>query len=266
MLLKTLLKNNLDIVGGNKSMITLALIGKGEWGKNYLKAVKNIKNCQIKYIVTHNYKILSKIKDIDGIIIATPSQTHSKIIQYFPDKFLLVEKPLTTNLAEALKIKNKKIMVGYTYLYNLNLLKEIKKVGKILFMSIYLQNTSNSKNLNPLWELMPHPISLFLSFLKEPIKVIFSFCNKDKQIVLLEHKKGRCLAYVGYNYLKKARIINIVGTKKTINFEDKKINKISPLENELRTFINFINGKKIKTNLSYSIKVMKILSQIKKYE
>ena len=86
-------------------MITLALIGKGKWGSKYLEVVEKIPDCIIKYVKTRDYKDLHNYSDIDGIIIATPDSTHARIIEEFPSKYLLVEKPLTTSLKEARKIK-----------------------------------------------------------------------------------------------------------------------------------------------------------------
>src|SRR5258708_8764255 len=106
-----------------KKMTTLALIGKGRWGTNYLNEVKKIPNSKIKYVKTYNYKDILKYDDIDGIIIATPAETHVEIINAFPNKFLLVEKPLTTSLSSALAIINKNIMVGHTYLFNSSIME-----------------------------------------------------------------------------------------------------------------------------------------------
>src|SRR5260221_7500713 len=109
-------------------MITLGLIGKGAWGKNYIKTAKSISECTIPdaYIKTTDYKDLLTKKDIQGIIIATLASTHFKIAKDFLQAGfnILVKKPVTTSQKEIeeLVILQQKIksvaMVGHEFVFH----------------------------------------------------------------------------------------------------------------------------------------------------
>lgn len=249
----------------NNNITTLALIGKGRWGNNYLKEVVKIKRCEIKYVKTHDYKDLLKYNDIDGIIIATPAETHAEIIQTFPDKFLLVEKPLTTNLTDAKAIINPQIMVGHVYLYNIAMMDRVKKLGRILQFQFILHNTeSYGSKVGPIWELTPHPVSLFLNFSKGKVNISYAKIEGGNLTVNMSTAQCTCDLTVGWNYEKKERNIRVVGENGVVEFNGTEINKISPLENQIRHFISFIHGGTNKTLLNEGVKVVELLSKIEK--
>ena len=143
-------------------MINLALIGIGKWGSNYLKAVESIEGAQIKYIRKYDYDNLVKCKDLDGIIIATPDTTHNEIINKFPDKFLLVEKPVVMKWDEAKKLENEKIMAGHIYLYNKELLNLLDGGRDIQEIEFSILNDQRKNDTELLWYLAPHPVSLYV--------------------------------------------------------------------------------------------------------
>mgnify|MGYP000883425545 CR=1 FL=1 len=241
-------------------MITLALIGKGRWGSKYLDEIKKISDAKIKYVVTRNYLELLRYKDIDGIIIASPDSTHSKIAKAFPDKYLLVEKPLALSLKDALEIKNNHIMVGHIYLYNLALLDKIRKAGKIKKLYFTIQNTQKEANTTPLWYLAPHGVSLCVYLFGEPEKVRVRE-SKENLFIDLGYSNSTCKIEVGWNYLIKKRQIIIQGEKNII-FDDSELQGVSPLENELRSFIEYIKGGDCPTKLNHAIEVERILDKV----
>lgn len=247
-----------------KNTAALALIGKGRWGNIILTEASNIEKCEIKYTKTHDYKELLSYEDIDGIIIATPAETHAEIISAFPNHFLLVEKPLTTNLKDAKAIKNKNIMVGHTYLYNVLLMRNIKKIGKILKIDFILHNTdSYGSKVGPIWELAPHPVSLFLYFAKESVNIDYAKMINGNLTAKLSSTHCICNMSVGWNYKKRKRQILVVGEKGKVDVMTLS-NKISPLENEIRSFAKFIRGGASKTPLEEGVKVVELLSEIEK--
>src|SRR5579871_4522232 len=100
-------------------MVTLALVGIGSWGKNYIATCKNLPNVHLKYLCAAsekrftsypgnyikitNYKDLFAYSDIDGVIIATPNATHDEISYEFIKRgiYVLVEKPMSENYQKA---------------------------------------------------------------------------------------------------------------------------------------------------------------------
>jgi len=244
---------------------TLALIGKGRWGQNYLKEVKKISNVRIKYVVTHNYNKLLKYNDIDGIIIATPAETHFEIISNFPNKYLLVEKPLSTSFTEAKKIINNKIMIGHTYLFNKTMIHKINECGKIKKFNFTLHNTdSYGSNVGPIWELAPHPLSVFMKISRGDIRIIRAKIDKGNLSAKLSTPYCVANFSVGWNYADKKREFEFVGTKKTIILDGTEYNEISPLANQIKSFVEFVHGGKNNSTLKDGIKIVKYLGLIEK--
>ena len=241
-------------------MTNLALIGNGKWGKNYIREAKKLKDVNIKYVKTHDYKDLLEKDDIDGIIIATPDNTHTEIIKVFPDTFLLVEKPLTLSLQEAMEITNKKIMIGYVYLYNLALQSKMKDIGQIHKIDFQLVNKEKEENTTPLWYLASHPISFCIAYLGRPESII---AEKKKDILLinLKYQLTECKIEVGWGVTENKRRIVIEGDKK-ISFDGTEEQRITPLENELQAFVNFIHGMAVPSNLKHAQQVTSVLSEI----
>lgn len=249
-------------------MTTLALIGVGKWGANFLAAAKRINNCQIKYIVSKshqtltnfpdkyikltNYKELLNFSDIDGVIIATPGSTHFEIIKYFVAKnyFILVEKPLATSLKDTLAIKQiagekPKIMVGHIYLYN-PVYQAVKKllpsIGEIRYISFKGWNFGTFRDdMSVLWEWGPHPLSIYLSLLNNlpkrvrvwAVKSLRSNTNLyDNVFVELENENNiKFFLECGWLYPLKRRELIIYGSNSTIVFDDLADKKVTLFKN-----------------------------------
>src|SRR5439155_4926577 len=112
--------------------------------------------------------------DIDGVVIATPVQTHYQLAKeaLLHGKHVMVEKPLTTSVAEAQELiqlakqQQRVLMVGHTFEYNLavNELRKLIQNGDLgniycieaerLNLGLYRSDT------NVIWDLAPHDISI----------------------------------------------------------------------------------------------------------
>ncbi len=293
-------------------MINLALIGAGKWGKNYLNTASNAPDCAIKYVcaqtkrtldsLPNNYikvtspKDLLKYKDIDGIIIASPSATHFSLTKLFLlNGFnLLIEKPLTTNYTEALELykiwksKKVKVLVGHIYLYNpaFQKFKEIFE-SKNNFKYITFEGLKSSvrKDSSVIWDWGPHPISIFLSLIKYPPLRIRAVKNINKIEASLIFPKGFAAKLkISWFGDKKIRKLVAQGKSKKIQFDDTNTNnqKISvyskkhqiqypnysfepALKVELNEFVQALQNKKnIVSDINMGLNVVKILSAIEK--
>ena len=125
-------------------MKRIAVIGIGRWGKNLIREFSKfaiISKCvhqgnleNMKWLDT-NYPEISSTTNIadvlddpkiDAIVIATPINTHYKIIKNALEsgKNVFVEKPMTQTTSEAdnlikiAKRKNLSLFVGYIFMYN----------------------------------------------------------------------------------------------------------------------------------------------------
>ncbi|MBI2599304.1 Gfo/Idh/MocA family oxidoreductase [Candidatus Daviesbacteria bacterium] len=247
-------------------MKILALIGAGQWGRNYVNTIKSLPGCKLKYICATsiktlnsfdsdyikltNYKSLFKYSDIDGVIIATPGSTHFKISsELLKNGFnLLVEKPLTVNYQEALKLKDiydnlkKKpaVLVGYIDLYNppfIKLQEYTNSIGEIRYISFEgLNNGVFRSDMSVIWEWGPHGVSMILKILKLKPEEVTAWAVSslypnsklyDMAFIRLVFPNGT-VAFIKVSWLSavKKRELVVVGTKDTIiynNLAEKKL-------------------------------------------
>jgi predicted dehydrogenase len=124
--------------------------------------------------------------DVDGIVIATPVRTHYRLAKeaLLHDKHVLVEKPLTANVAEAeelvalAKERERVLMVGHTFEYSpaVNELRKLVQsgdLGKIYRIEAERVNLGLFRSdINVIWDLAPHDISILLYILgKKPEQI-----------------------------------------------------------------------------------------------
>lgn len=230
-------------------MITLALIGAGAWGKNFISTIDTFSDCRIKYICsktkktldsfnndfikTTNYKDFFNYPDIDGVIIATPASTHYQIVKDFLEKEinLLIEKPLTTSYEQAKELKSlksrktSKVLLGHVYLFDPAYIKIkdlSKKIGEVRYLyHEMLNNGPFCKDVSVLWHLGPHTISLFLDiFQKKPIE-ISAWGSYDLVFLNLRFSdKTHAFAKLSWLSPVKKRELVIVGKKSTLVYSD----------------------------------------------
>lgn len=294
-------------------MTNLALIGIGRWGKNYIRTLKDIKDVNLKYICASsdqnlqkisgdyiklkNYKDLIKHKEIEGIIIATPSATHYRIAKYFLPQGhnLLIEKPLAVKYEDAKYLekiqKNSKsiAMVGHIFLYNpafLEFKKLVNQMGKIEYLDFEgCDYGPFPKDSSALWEWAPHDVSMCLDLLsKMSISVQAWSFKKDMVYTKLNFKDTVAFMKFGWLSPVKKRKVTVVGSKSSIIFDDTKDRKISfyekmglavpqypdysceePLMTELEEFVSCIrNNRPPKTDLNNSVLVLKVIDAMQK--
>jgi predicted dehydrogenase len=175
-------------------MIKLALIGCGKWGKNYLKTVTAIEDCELKWACDLDYQKLNQAapvypqtrfteniadilndSEVKGVIIATTPVSHYMLAREAINKgkAVLVEKPVTINrkdsndLIELATAQNTILMAGYSLLYH-PAVKKIKKFleEKEIIDELYYLNMSRTSaasqalNVDVLYDLAVHDIYL----------------------------------------------------------------------------------------------------------
>ena len=249
-------------------MVTLALVGAGQWGKNFITTIDTIPNSRLKYVCaessgtlnalsnkyikTKYYKDLYKYSDIDGIIIATPGSTHFEIACDFLKRGynLLIEKPLTTDYQQALqlkeiyKLKKPQVLIGHIYLYDpafIAMKKLVSEIGEIQYMTFEGLKSPIRSDISILWEWGPHGISVCLDILgQKPIRVSAWVVNKlrsqtelyDVVHIRLEFS-NKVFAFIKGSWLSpfKKREIIIVGSKSTIVLDDLASHKVTCFKN-----------------------------------
>lgn len=270
-------------------MINLAQIGVGDWGPNLLRNFYNMDDVIVQRVididlsrieyVKKNYKSVAvgtNIKEIleddsvEAVIIATPAGLHYDMAKkvLLSNKHCFVEKPLALKTSEAEELtniardRNLILMVGHVFLYNaaVNYLRECirkGKLGKIYY--IYAQRLNLGRirsDVNALWNLAPHDISIILYLLEKiPVSVTafgMSYIQSNIEDVVFMNMKfsDGTIAHSHVSWLdpKKVRTLTIIGSKKMAIYDDVSDNKIqifdkgidiNSKDNSLGEFDNF---------------------------
>ena len=184
--------------------LRLAVIGLGYWGPKIVRNLEALPHTQVVIVADLDaYRLASLAasqpwiktttqvedvlqSDVDGVIIATPVKTHYQLAKksLLHGKHVLVEKPLTANLAEAEELvalaeqQRRILMVGHTFEYSpaVNELRKIIQNGDL--GNIYCIETERvnlglfRSDINVIWDLAPHDISILLYLLgKQPNQI-----------------------------------------------------------------------------------------------
>ncbi len=248
-------------ISGKKMKINLAQIGVGYWGRNLLRsffraerigrlvAVDPSENAQ-KWIrreyptveIRSNFEEILSDTDIQAVALATPADTHAALARRVLEagKHVFVEKPLALSADEAAGLvalaasKSLVLMVGHTFLYN-EAVRTIKRyiqqdlLGKIYY--IYSQRLNLGRvrsDVNAMWNLAPHDLSILLYWLGEmPVSVSAKGSDflqdgiEDVVFLVLEFPGG-ISAHIHVSWLdpNKRRSMTLVGSKKMVVYED----------------------------------------------
>ena len=184
--------------------LRFGVIGWGYWGPKIARNLNSLPHAAVTMVAdmdTHRLTSLSVnqpeirrttcaedvfLSDVDGVVIATPVQTHYRLAKeaLLQGKHVLVEKPLTANVAEAeelvalAKAQKRTLMVGHTFEYNpvVNELRNIVQsgdLGKIYCIEAERVNLGMFRSdINVIWDLAPHDVSILLYLLgKKPQQV-----------------------------------------------------------------------------------------------
>ncbi|MBF0385065.1 MAG: Gfo/Idh/MocA family oxidoreductase [Candidatus Omnitrophica bacterium] len=247
-------------------MINIGLAGCGYWGPNLLrnfsicpnckvKAVADIDDKNLKYvtdkypkiITTNSYKELLK-SGIDAVVLATPARTHFSLAKeaLLRNKHVLVEKPLAMSVKEGkalINLADKRglcLMAGHTFEYNAAV-RELKKqldsgaAGKpYYFYSQRLNFGIVREDINALWNLAPHDISILIYLIgKMPLNVSckgYAFIQeKIEDVVFMSLTfPDNIAAHIQVSWLdpNKVRRLTVVGSEKMIVYDDVADSKI----------------------------------------
>ena len=192
-------------------MLKIALIGYGYWGS---KLARNFQNLEVFKLISiadimpenlslakKNYPLLKTSNDykktiknniIDLVIISSPTTTHYKICKFALEnyKHVLVEKPLSLSLKEVKKLnkiannKKKLIFVDYPFLFSgtINFIKKIINkgtYGRILEIESFREQAPIRKDVNVIWDLCTHDISILTYLLKANPRSIHTIKKKN---------------------------------------------------------------------------------------
>jgi predicted dehydrogenase len=180
------------------------VIGWGYWGPKIARNLDTLPNVVVSMVADMDASRLALLSanqpgiqttthvedvfrsDVDGVIIAAPVRTHYRLAKeaLLHGKHVLVEKPLTANIAEAEELvllaqeQHRILMVGHTFEYSpavneLRKLVQSGSLGKIYCIEAERVNLGLFRSdINVIWDLAPHDISILLYILgKKPERI-----------------------------------------------------------------------------------------------
>ncbi len=247
--------------------LRVGLIGAGYWGPNLarnlvemddgdLVAVADLDQAKLdrmksrfpQIITTRIYQDLFKL-NLDAVVIATPPITHYSFASECIENGLhvLVEKPLVLHSVQGERLiqlaedRQRILMVGHTFEYNpaVRVVKEIidsGELGELYYIDAIRANLGLFQpNVNAMWDLAPHDISIILYLLGQtPISVsseggIFVLKKLKVHDIVYMHMRfaDGLLATMRLSWLdpNKTRRITVVGSKKMLIYDD-----VAPME------------------------------------
>ena len=241
--------------------LNIAVIGCGYWGPNLIRNFNQIADCNMKvccdlcddkltrmrnlFPTIETTNSLNEVLDnplINAVAIATPVYTHLEIGKkcLTHNKHIMIEKPLASSEEECIELinlaekNNRILMVGHTFEYTaaVNKAKEIVEsgeLGDIFYVSCMRLNLGLFQpDINVIWDLAPHDISIMLYLLDEfPMginasgKAHFKNGIEDVATITLNFPNGT-IVFIHSSWLDpdKVRKMTIVGSKKMLVYDD----------------------------------------------
>lgn len=182
------------------------------------------------------------MSDVDAVVIATPVHTHFELAKQalLHGKHVLVEKPLTADVAEAEELvhlarqQGLVLMVGHTFEYSpavneLRKLIQTNELGRIYSIHTERLNLGLFRNdIDVIWDLAPHDISILMYLLaQKPIHIeVMALAHLrrgvyDTAYLHLEFASGTT-AHVHVSWLDpcKTRRVTVIGDQRMAVYDD----------------------------------------------
>lgn len=241
-------------------MIRIGVVGAGYWGAKHLRVLHELQGSELYMVCDQDQAKLDEIKhyypkvlttsdyqemlksDVDAIVIATPVNSHFSLTKeaLLAGKHVLVEKPLTSDVESAQVLvdlseeKGLTLMVGHTYQYHptVDFLKSFLSSGELgdlyYIDSARLNLGVFRTDVDVLWDLAPHDISIFLYLLGQDPIWVSARATAHVNPALAEVSyislgfPDQVLAHTHVSWLDpcKVRKLTMVGSKRMVVFDE----------------------------------------------
>jgi predicted dehydrogenase len=243
------------------SKIGIGIVGYGYWGPNYARVFNELADTEVTVIcdaiaerrqraisrlpgttVCSTVEEVLKRSDVDAVIISTPASTHFELARQAlaSGRHVIVEKPLATEiehcraLRELADKKDRVLMVAHTFLYNPGIRKLHDYVKSSAFGRLYYMHSTRTNlgpirgDVNAIWDLAPHDISIFNYFVgEEPLwaSAVGSHLlgNPREDVGFITLGYGNDVIgniHVSWADPNKVREVVVVGSKQRLVFDD----------------------------------------------
>lgn len=179
--------------------LAVCVVGCGYWGPNLARNFSHIPGCRLAAVCDVDpvrleameslYPSVPKYRDAeemlarekpDAVVVATPLRQHFKLAKaaLLAGAHVLVEKPLASSSAECEELiflaasRGLTLMVGHTFLYSapVEMIKTLVvsgDLGEIRYINSQRLNLGIfQKDINVVWDLAPHDLSIILHVLE----------------------------------------------------------------------------------------------------
>ncbi len=241
--------------------LSIGVVGLGYWGPNLARNFSELGNCQLRALCDLDVERLAQMRRlhptvpgfsnfeemlacsvIDAVAVATPVHHHYSLAKaaLLAGKHVLVEKPLASSVAECEELTEiaarlgLTLMVGHTFLYSapIEMIREIVKSGELGDIHYINSQRLNlglfQSDINVVWDLAPHDISIILYLLGQmPVSVN---CQANAHITPgIEDVSNLSLKFAGGQFAtiqsswlepRKVRQMTLVGSRKMVVYDD----------------------------------------------
>ena len=245
------------------SGIGLAVVGAGYWGPNLVRTATATPSLQLEWLcdldeqrakaVLGRYTTVKSTASYDQVLadpavaavaIATPAATHFDLVRAALEagKHVLVEKPLTSSVADAVKLAGLAersglvLMCDHTYCYTpaVRRIRELIRggeIGEVQFVdSVRINLGLVQPDIDVLWDLAPHDLSILDFVLPEDVIPVAVAAHTGDPIgngraclgYLSVWLSNGALAHIHVNWLSPTKIRTTVfgGSRRTIVWDD----------------------------------------------
>jgi len=241
--------------------LRVAVIGAGYWGPNLVRnlheapgaecvAVADLSDERLETIrkrfpavrVTKDHRELFADRSIEAVCLATPVGTHRGLAEdaFAAGKHVFVEKPLAGTVEDAEAIvraaerAGRTLMVGHTFVYNPAVVAvrealERGDLGQVHYVDSQRVNLGlHQFDINVLWDLGPHDVSITLYWLDEEPEWVqcvgacyFQADIEDVVFLTMGFPSG-ALAHAHLSWLapSKLRTMTVIGSKRMAVYDD----------------------------------------------
>lgn len=242
--------------------LRIGLIGYGYWGPNLARNLQQLPDVrlvaaadleatrlaeitrlypEIRQATTEAGELLAN-PTLDAVVISTPARTHYALARLALEagKHVLVEKPLAMSAAEARTLGDlaqacgRILMVGHTFEYNPAVwkIKELlgaRSLGDLFYVYSNRVNLGRvQSDINALWSIAPHDISILLYLLEEMPTAVSAHgmryvnADIDDVVFVLLSFPHNVMAHIHASWLdpSKTRQMTFVGSEKMIVYDD----------------------------------------------
>ncbi len=240
--------------------LRVGVIGAGYWGPNIIRNLVALESCTLQAVCDTDPARLAPLErlypgvrrerdartlladpELDALVICTPVHTHFPLAKAAleANKHVLIEKPMThsleaaTRLVELADARGRTLMVDHTFVHSgpirkMRALIDSGELGELLYFdSVRINLGLFQKDVNVLWDLAPHDLSIMDHLLqREPrwVSAIGSahFGKLEDLAYITVRFDGALIAHFHVNWLAPVKIRRTVigGSKKMIVYDD----------------------------------------------